>query len=87
MDIDRKISWLFSKIQEMDAYLYCVDIGTRSPNPTFAITRTKFREKIEQLQLQKQRICKHVWSYDLIDIDPDRSKMICYCECCGITRA
>jgi len=30
--------------------------------------------------------CKHQWINDLIDIDPDRSKMIVYCELCKITK-
>ena len=29
--------------------------------------------------------CDHVLVHDLIDIDPDRSKSICYCEKCMTT--
>ena len=28
--------------------------------------------------------CEHVWIDDLIDIDPDRSKRIIYCEKCEL---
>lgn len=31
-------------------------------------------------------ICDHEWVNDLIDIDPDRSKEICYCLKCEITK-
>jgi hypothetical protein len=30
--------------------------------------------------------CEHEWVKDLIDIDPDRSKEICYCIKCELTK-
>jgi hypothetical protein len=36
---------------------------------------------------EKQKdCCNHKWITDLIDIDPDRSKIIVYCELCEITK-
>jgi hypothetical protein len=30
--------------------------------------------------------CQHVWVDDYIDIDPETSQPICYCNLCGITK-
>ncbi len=30
--------------------------------------------------------CEHRWIVDSIDIDPDRSRSVCYCEYCFTTR-
>ena len=31
-------------------------------------------------------ICQHNWVEDYIDINPDRSQKICYCNECGVTK-
>jgi conjugal transfer/entry exclusion protein len=31
-------------------------------------------------------VCEHEWIEDYIDIDPDRSKKICYCSKCNVTK-
>ena len=31
-------------------------------------------------------VCDHVWVEDYIDIDPDRSKKICYCSKCHVSK-
>ena len=31
--------------------------------------------------------CEHEWVDDLIDIDPDTSKHICYCAKCEVTKS
>lgn len=40
---------------------------------------------IEKITKFIEENCDHVLVYDLIDIDPDRSKSICYCEKCMTT--
>ena len=35
---------------------------------------------------QLKNRCNHIWVTDLIDIDPDRSKTICYCSLCEIEK-
>lgn len=30
--------------------------------------------------------CNHIWTKDIIDIDPDRTKSIVYCSLCEITQ-
>ena len=39
-------------------------------------------KKIEKKRCVMQSKCKHQFVHDLIDIDPDRSIMIVYCELC-----
>lgn len=36
----------------------------------------------EMERCSRQSNCEHRFVYDLIDIDPDRSMMIVYCELC-----
>lgn len=38
--------------------------------------------EIEKKRCIQQANCKHQFVRDLIDIDPDRSMMIVYCELC-----
>lgn len=33
-----------------------------------------------------ENVCDHEWVEDYIDIDPDRSKKICYCVKCNVTK-
>jgi archaellum component FlaC len=35
---------------------------------------------------QLKNRCNHIWITDLIDIDPDRSKTICYCSLCEVEK-
>lgn len=38
--------------------------------------------EIERKRCMQQANCEHQFVHDLIDIDPDRSIMIVYCELC-----
>jgi c-di-GMP-binding flagellar brake protein YcgR len=38
--------------------------------------------RIERVRCEQQENCTHRFICDLIDIDPDRSVMIVYCELC-----
>jgi nitrate reductase NapAB chaperone NapD len=46
-------------------------------------TLSEYRDIIE---LNIESTCVHKWILDTIDIDPDRSKQICYCNICGISK-
>ena len=41
---------------------------------------------INYIKSEYKSCCNHQWITDLIDIDPDRSKIIVYCEICQITK-
>lgn len=41
---------------------------------------------IKHVEYHIKNKCNHEWIKDLIDIDPDRSKEICYCVKCEITQ-
>jgi hypothetical protein len=50
---------------------------------------TTLNKKVSISSLIKNNIinqCEHEWVKDLIDIDPDRSKEICYCIKCEMTK-
>jgi hypothetical protein len=38
------------------------------------------------IQNKLDNICEHEWVFDSIDITPDMSKNICYCDICKITK-
>ena len=40
----------------------------------------------ENIELKLQNLCNHEWVEDLIDINPEKSKYICYCVKCEVTR-
>ena len=44
------------------------------------------KNELEKVNHQIHKLCDHEWVHDLIDIDPDRSKSICYCKCCYMTK-
>ena len=44
-----------------------------------------FVDILKQMDKYLYKHCKHVIVKDLIDIDPDRSKTIYYCEKCELT--
>jgi hypothetical protein len=65
---------------EIDIIIECKkkmeQISTRDQSPDYSF--------IYQLMQQFTRLyCKHDIESDLIDIDPDRSKIIYYCTKCG----
>lgn len=41
---------------------------------------------IKHIDYHIKNKCNHEWIDDLIDIDPDRSKEICYCVKCEVTK-
>lgn len=47
-------------------------------------------EKLDKLKVQYDSFidaeCEHKYVTDLIDINPDESKTICYCNICGTTK-
>ncbi len=44
------------------------------------------KNELEKVNRQIHKLCDHEWIHDLIDIDPDRSKSICYCAHCYMTK-
>lgn len=71
----------------MDDYtIYCM---VQAKN----ILETQIKENVnkefiiiyENIKKYIEENCDHVLVHDLIDIDPDRSKSICYCEKCMTT--
>lgn len=45
----------------------------------------KYMELFRELETLCICYCNHVWTEDYIDIDPDRSQKIVYCEICECT--
>lgn len=41
---------------------------------------------IEDIEEHIENRCVHKWMYDVIDINPDKSQPIIYCEYCEITK-
>jgi hypothetical protein len=37
-------------------------------------------------KMHEKNDCQHEWIKDLIDIDPEKSQMICYCVKCELTK-
>ena len=72
-----KLQWLYRKLGETELYIDNVANGKRVHNPTFEVGLEILKRKIASYNE-----CKHVWIRDLIDIDPDRSMEIIYCELC-----
>jgi len=42
--------------------------------------------KLEQVRLARQKTCDHHYVEDLIDLDPDRSVYVVYCDICEHVR-
>ena len=56
-------------------------------NKNFFIKRRKYIiELINECEKKIQELCMHNYVDDLIDITPDRSKYITYCEFCRLTK-
>jgi len=45
-----------------------------------------FQNILDEITVYIEKHCKHQWVNDLIDVDPDRSKSICYCDYCFTTK-
>ena len=56
-------------------------------NKTFFIKgREKINRLINECDKKIQEICNHNFINDMIDLTPDRSEYIKYCEFCGLTK-
>lgn len=53
---------------------------------TYNESITNLETLIKYVENHIKNKCNHEWIKDLIDIDPDRSKEICYCVKCEITQ-
>ena len=37
-------------------------------------------------KIDEKNTCQHEWTKDFIDIDPEKSQIICYCIKCELTK-
>lgn len=59
----------------------------------FINSKNIYKRHKEHIETEKRiidniifELCKHEYIEDTIDIDPDRSKVVCYCKTCGLTK-
>ena len=86
MNIESELELLMKLKKYTSEYLYIKDpkndIIPNSPqNPVLK----QCSALLEQVKLRLGHICNHKIVSDIIDIDPDRSKQIFYCEKCETT--
>lgn len=65
---------------------FLVDILSNETKDDYDSSLKYFEEIKTHIETKIQTLCKHEWVNDYIDLDPDKSRNICYCVKCEVTK-
>ena len=69
-------------IQQDESLFFMEKAITKLKTLPLQMRNEDYKTIVELIDNYIQKHCNHIIVTDLIDIDPDRSKMVKYCECC-----
>lgn len=73
-----QLTTLHKNIKEAKAFFLICETNTGD----FEDIHKKMADLLLSIEQKIQAICDHEYVYDYIDVDPDKSQQICYCEKC-----
>jgi hypothetical protein len=86
MNIESELELLMKLKKYAAEYLYVKDpTNDKIPNYPENPVLKHCSYLLEQVNIRLSHICNHKIVSDIIDIDPDKSKQILYCEKCETT--
>lgn len=65
---------------------FLVDMLSNETKDDYDNSLKYFEEIKTHIETKIQTLCKHEWVNDYIDLDPDKSRNICYCVKCEVTK-
>jgi hypothetical protein len=83
ISINKLNNTYFTEHQDKDFYTKYNSLYELESLQNLSLFVEEFKNIVEN---KLENICDHEWIEDYIDIDPDRSKKICYCVRCNVTK-